>query len=118
MALFRRRYRFLALFLLAATLFGQAAQAVEVCLQAPAMAAKAVAAASMPDCHEMSSKAACAVQAKSPDQGLAHATVAVFEAPSVAVLNVPLGLPTPLPAEPVSPTAEPPPAIRFCSLRL
>jgi len=86
------------------------------------MAAKAVATGSMPDCHGMSSNAGCVTQWTSPDQSVAHATVAVYEAPAAAILDVPVAKLSAGAAclrELISPTTgDPPPPIRFCSLLL
>ncbi|HWQ40046.1 MAG TPA: hypothetical protein VNM24_15800 [Burkholderiales bacterium] len=117
----RRHRRITGLLLLGALLFAQAAQALEACLQAPVAAAKVVAAESMEDCHGMSSKAGCLAQLTAPDRSSAHAAVSVFESLAATAPKIrdakPRVLAT-LHCESVTPAAEPPPIIRFCSFLL
>lgn len=116
-----RNRRVLALLLLAAVLFAQAAHAVEACLQPPAAAAKVVGADSMANCHGMSSKAGCLTQLTAPDQNSGQATIAAFETPGQAGLKFAPAAPRVLETphwKSTPPATDPPLTIRFCSFLL
>jgi hypothetical protein len=117
----RRKRKLTAWIVTALLLFAHTVQAAEACLQALLVAPKVVASESMPGCHDMSSKAGCVAQWIASDQSSGHTAVAVFEAPAVAVLRVPVTEPrvrATIHGELIPPVAAPPPAIRFCSFLL
>ncbi|HXF15619.1 MAG TPA: hypothetical protein VN496_01370 [Burkholderiales bacterium] len=119
----RRLGTMLCRFVLGVMVFAQVANASQSCV-APEMSPIMAFSQDKQDdhCHKGVNPNSCLQQANASDQSLDHAQTPVFATSSVAILVLPWATDCAVPGAVLtaasSPTTDPPPLIRFCSLQL